>query len=151
MPHSRLILLVDDNPDDRFLVRRAMSKAGIVNPVQEAKSGSEAISYLKGESKFSDREKFPFPGIILLDLNMPDVDGFTVLEWMRSKMPVAGALVVVLSRHDEMKQINRAYSLGANSFLTKPGPEKELEGLIVAFRDYWLLRNRPPQIRSQDI
>jgi CheY-like chemotaxis protein len=147
---NRLILLVDDNHDDRFLLKRAFTKAGIVNPLREATSGNEAIEYLRGEGKFSDRAAHPMPGIILLDLNMPAVDGFQVLQWIRAKLPVQGMLVIVLSRADEMRLINRAYALGANSFLTKPGSEDELQELIKTFKDYWLLRNKPPDIKSQD-
>jgi CheY-like chemotaxis protein len=146
MPNSRTILLVDDSKDDRVLLKRAFFKAGILNPVQEVNTGNEAIQYLRGDGVYQDRVEYPFPGIVLLDLNMPGIDGFGVLEWMRGKMTVQGVLVIVLSRHDETKQINRAYALGANSFLTKPGPAEELEGLIISFRDYWLMRNKPPQI-----
>jgi CheY-like chemotaxis protein len=148
MPNNLTILLVDDSADDRFLLPRAILKAGIANPVQEVTNGSQAIQYFSGQGVYVDRERFPFPGIVLLDLNMPEVDGFGVLEWMRSKFLVQGVLVVVLSRQDEMKQVNRAYALGANSFLTKPGHVEELEELIVSFRDYWLLRNRPPEIQQ---
>ena len=147
MPHNRAILLIDDNPDDRFLLRRALVKSGIINPIHEADSGSAAIAYLNGDGKFADRTQFPFPGILLLDLNMPLIDGFGVLQWIRSKLAVQGLLVIVLSRLDELSQVNRAYALGANSFLTKPGNETDLQELIDSFRDYWIVKNKPPSIR----
>lgn len=150
MPHNRVILLVDDSADDRVLLRRAFTKAGVINPVYEVKTGREAIAYLDGEGHFADRAKFPFPRILLLDLNMPEVDGFGVLEWIRSKLAVGGLLIIILSRIDEIRQVNRAYALGANSFLTKPGPPEEMDGLISSFRDYWILRNKPPQIVHED-
>lgn len=141
---QRRILIADDSSDDLFLLKRAFATAGIINPVSEVRSGREAIAYIKGEGRFADREQYPTPGILLLDLHMPDGDGFTVLEWLRNKHGSNGLLVIVLSRVDEIKNINRAYALGANSFLTKPGEKAELEGLIRSFKDYWLLRNRPP-------
>src|SRR5436190_17090853 len=148
MPHSQVILLVDDDKDDRFLLRRSFATAGIPNPLYEVTGGAKAIAYLAGEGQYSDRNLFPLPGIILLDLNMPGVDGFDVLQWIRSKMPVQGLLIIVLSRVEHIREVNRAYALGANSFLTKPGPEKELDGIIASFRDYWILQNRPPTLNS---
>jgi CheY-like chemotaxis protein len=146
MPHrNQVILLADDDPNDRFLIRRAFQKLGIMNPLFEVHDGAAAIAYLSGEGQYGDRRLFPFPGILLLDLQMPRVDGLEVLEWVRSKLTVPGLLIVVLSRNDELRQVNRAYALGANSFLTKPGSEQELEGLISSFRDYWIIKNKPPR------
>ena len=145
MPHNRLILLADDSADDRFLLRRTFTKAGVLNPIREITSGSDVIAYLNGAGAYEDRASDPFPSILLLALHMRGVHGFGVLDWIRKEIPSRGLLVVVLSRLDEVKNVNRAYSLGANSFLTKPGTEAELEGLIGSFRDYWLLRNRPPE------
>ena len=149
MPPQRVILLVDDSEDDRFLLRRSFEKAGIVNPVQEVSSGRKAIEYLKGDGKFGDRAEYPFPGIVLLDLKMPEIDGFEVLEWIRNKLELRGVLIIVLSQLDELRQINRAYALGANSFLMKTGDPKELDGLIRAFKEYWLLKNQAPEIRAE--
>lgn len=144
MAENRLILLVDDSEDDRILLRRAFNKVGVINPVHEATSGREAIQYLEGQGPYQDRGTYPFPGILMLDLNMPHVSGFDVLQWVRDKLVSAPFLVIVLSRLDEIKNINRAYALGANSFLTKPGDEAELQSLIRSFHEYWILRNRGP-------
>src|SRR6185295_11903648 len=107
-------------------------------------SGREAIAYLNGVAPFEDRVKSPLPSVILLDLQMPDGDGFEVLQWIRNKFPSGGLLVVVLTRVEELRKINRAYALGANSFLTKPGSSEELQELIRIFSGYWLLTNRMP-------
>ena len=141
--------MVDDDPNDRFLLRRAFAKTGVANPVLELDSGSEAIHYLEGLPPYDDREAYPFPAILLLDLHMPKVDGFAVLKWIRDKFSVGGLLIVVLSRLDEMKNVNRAYQLGANSFLTKPGNPEELEQLIGSFNDYWLIHNKRPDNGEQ--
>jgi CheY-like chemotaxis protein len=138
------ILIVDDSSDDVLLLKRAFKKAGVANPIQSLKSGREAIAYLRGLAPFDDRNKHPLPSVILLDLQMPDGDGFEVLQWIRNKFPSGGLLVVVLTRIEELRKINRAYALGANSFLTKPGSAAELEELIRIFSGYWLLTNRMP-------
>ena len=145
MVNSNAILIVDDSRDDRFLLKRSLGRAGVLNPICEVGTGAEAIAYLDGSGVYADRSRFPFPGILLLDLDMPDVDGFRVLQWIRDKFSEGRFLVVVLSRLDEIKSINRAYSLGASSFLTKPGNETDLDGLIRCFRDYWIVRNHAPE------
>ena len=143
---NQTVLLVDDSDDDIALIRRSFSKIGCLNPIQVVRSGFDAISYLKGEGEYADRLKHPFPGIILLDLHMPGCDGFEVLKFMRNKLRVQGILIIVLSRLDEIKNINRAYSLGAHSFLMKPGDPDELYEVIKTFHGYWMLKNKPPQV-----
>jgi len=145
---GHVILLADDNENDRFLLRRAFQRLGVANPVREVKSGAEVMAYLEGEGLYSDRTEYPFPSILLLDLHMPDGDGFQVLNRIRNKLVAGGFLIIVLSRLDEIKNINRAYALGAHSFLSKPGNETELQDLIHSFNDYWIVRNRRP---SEDV
>ena len=147
MPHSHVILLVDDDQNDRFLLRRAFNKTGVINPVHEVGDGQAAITYLKGEGPYSDRNRFPFPKIIILDLKMPMMDGFQVLEWIRSTLPAQSLLIIVLSNVHEVRYLNRAYELGANSFISKPGNEQDLNGLVASFRDPWILQNNPGQPR----
>lgn len=134
-----VILLIDDDPDDRFLVRRSFERLGIENPLVEVHDGQEAIAYLSGDGPFADRHKYPFPGILLLDLQMPRLGGLELLNWIRLNLSVPNFLIIVLSRVDEIRQVNKAYALGANSFLIKPGNEEELRGLISSFRDYWIV------------
>jgi CheY-like chemotaxis protein len=136
------ILIVDDSSDDLILLKRAFKKAGVGNPIDWVKSGREAIEYLKLATE--GRPAHRLPSVILLDLQMPDGDGFEVLQWIRNKFPNGGLLIVVLTRVEELRAVNRAYALGANSFLTKPGSVEELNELIRIFSGYWLLTNRPP-------
>ncbi|HEV8542018.1 MAG TPA: response regulator [Verrucomicrobiae bacterium] len=145
MQQDGLILIADDSEDDLLLLKRAFVKTGVLNPIHVVKTGSETVAYLKGDGKYADREQFPFPTILLLDLHMPEGDGFDVLKWIRDKSASGGPLIIVLSRLDEIKNINRAYALGANSFLTKPGDPAELQQLIKTFHGYWLLRNKAPR------
>ena len=140
-----LILIVDDSSDDVMLLKRAFARTGVMNPLITANSGRQAIRYLNGDGEFANRDRHPMPSVILLDLQMPDGDGFDVLQWIRNRFPQGGLLVVVLTRVEEIKKINDAYALGANSFLTKPSNPEELQDLMNIFRGYWLLRNVYPE------
>jgi CheY-like chemotaxis protein len=113
------ILIADDNPHDIALVRRFFLKARILNPLKIVPDGVEAINYLQGEGKYSDRLFFPYPGLLLLDLRMPRKSGWDVLVWIQEQEPPPLG-VVVLSGADDVHTIGRAYKLGADSFLVKP-------------------------------
>src|SRR4026209_282034 len=120
------ILQVDDDPNDVFLLQHAMKKAGVANPVQVATDGQQAIDYLKGTGKFADREKFPLPCLVLLDLKLPYVMGLDVLKWIRQQ-PGMVVVVIKLTASAEDADISTAYRLGANAFLTKPSEASKLE------------------------
>jgi CheY-like chemotaxis protein len=115
-----LILLVDDNPDDLMLVVRAFERARIQRRIQTVSSGAECIGYLKGDPPYGDRTRYPIPGLVLLDLKMVGADGFDVLRWIRAQPQFARLCVVVLTSSDEIRDVNLAYKLGADSFLVKP-------------------------------
>ena len=115
-----LILLVDDNPDDIFLTQRAFERAGVPHQVRSASGGVEAIAYLAGDPPFQDRIKYPLPDLMLLDIKMPAVDGFEVLRWVRRQSHLSRLNVVMLTSSDDLRDVNLAYMLGANSFLVKP-------------------------------
>jgi CheY-like chemotaxis protein len=133
-----VILLVEDRFDDIVLARRAFEKAGISEPVFALRDGDEAIDYLSGRGQFEDRSKYPIPGLILLDLNLPKVDGFEVLKWVRNYPETRGVAVVVLTSSEEIADVNRAYALGANSFLVKPADFENLVSLGRLIRAYWM-------------
>jgi len=114
------ILLVEDNEDDVLLIRREFQRTGLPNPLQSVRSGPKAIAYLTGSGPYCDRTQYPFPALVLLDINMPGSDGFDVLKWIRRQPVFAGLCVVVLSASDEMRDVNLAFHLGADSFLVKP-------------------------------
>jgi two-component system response regulator len=138
------ILQVDDDPNDVFLLQRAMKKAGVVNPIQVATDGQQAIDYLKGAGKFADRKQFPLPCLVLLDLKLPYVMGLEVLAWIRQQ-PGAGLIVIVLTASGQEAEIASAYRLGANAFLTKPSEASKLVDMVKAIKDFWLTHNMPPQ------
>lgn len=124
MPHmsaiEREILLVDDNPDDVLLIRRTFDRAGLKHPIHTVPRGEDAIAYLKGEQPYDDRLDYPLPDLVLLDIKMPGMDGFDVLRWIRRRWEFAHLCVVMLTSSDQIRDVNQAYQLGANSFLVKP-------------------------------
>lgn len=119
-PQQPLILLVEDNEDDVLLIRRGFERAGIEHPLRVVTSGIEAIAYLTGEAPYWDRAKHPLPSLVLLDIKMPMADGFAVLKWIRRQPEFARLCVVMLTSSDEIRDVNLAYQLGANSFFVKP-------------------------------
>src|SRR5437867_3833044 len=125
----KTILQVEDDPNDVFLMQHAMKKAGLANPVHIVEDGQQAIDYLQGAGQFADREKFPFPGLMLLDLKLPYVMGLDVLKWIRQQ-PRMPLVVIVLSASAEDADIAAAYRLGANAFLTKPSQASKLEDMV---------------------
>jgi two-component system response regulator len=139
----RTILQVDDDPNDVYLLKHAMKKAGVANPIQVASDGQQAIDYLRGAGKFADRRKFPFPCLVLLDLKLPYVMGLDVLKWIREQSGMA-AVVVLLTASAEDADIATAYRLGANGFLVKPSEASKLEEMVKAIRDFWVTHNTLP-------
>jgi CheY-like chemotaxis protein len=139
---TKLILHVEDDENDVLLTRHAMEKAGVVNPVQVACDGQQAIDYLKGEGKFANRAEFPLPYLVLLDLKLPYVPGIDVLKFIRqAHLP---ALVVVLTSSDSQADIAEAYHFGANGYIVKPNESARLFEIAKAIKDFWLTLNRPP-------
>jgi CheY-like chemotaxis protein len=132
------VLLAEDSENDVLMFRRAARRAKFSQPVHVVTNGEEVVAYLKGEGEFRDRAQYPLPGLVLLDLKMPRMNGFEVLQWVRSQPQFAALQVVVLSSSDEIRDINRAYQLGANSFLVKPLSFDEFVGMLEALRSYCL-------------
>jgi len=142
-----IILLAEDSENDVVMFRRAFQQAGFQNPIQVVGDGEEAIAYLKGEGKFANRAEYPLPTLMLLDLKMPRLNGFEVLEWLREQISLRSLVVVVLTTTERLQDINRAYRLGANSFLTKPLNTEEFRQMITSLYQYWMFFNRPPETK----
>jgi len=124
--NSHAILLVEDSPDDVFFFRRAVNKAGILVDTCVAVDGLEAINYLTNQRQFADPAKFRPPCVMFLDLKLPHVNGFEVLEWLRAHPERTAPPVVVLTSSDEPEDRERAMRLGATLFLTKPPAPEQL-------------------------
>ncbi len=133
---NAVILIAEDDENDVFLIKRAFHQAQFDNPLQTVSSGEEAIAYLRGDPPFSDREKHPIPALLLLDLKMPRKNGFEVLAWIRQHVEYNSLAVVVLTSSQESADINRAYGLGANSYLVKPANFVSLVDMINRLKEY---------------
>jgi CheY-like chemotaxis protein len=143
---EEIILLAEDEEDHVVLIRRAFAKSGLSNPLYVVRDGEEAIAYLKGEGPFASRDEYPLPTLLLLDLKMPRKDGFEVLEWIRREPGLKRLQVVVLTSSEDIRDVNRAYDLGANSFLVKPMNMQDFMRLTEAVHGYWLWLTRAPEV-----
>jgi CheY-like chemotaxis protein len=143
------VLLVEDDPNDVFLMKRAFRKANLTQPLHVARDGLEAIDYLNHQGSFADAAMYPVPTLILLDLKMPRKDGFETLGWLRQQPGLKRIAVIVMSSSRELADINRAYDLGANSYLVKPGDFQTLIDLVNLIASYWLETNEKPETQSE--
>jgi CheY-like chemotaxis protein len=144
MIEQDVILLAEDNDDHVTLILRAFRKGALVNPVFVVRNGEEVIQYLKGDGKFSNRGEYPLPSLLLLDLRMPMKNGFEVLAWIRQEPAFRPLRIVVLTTSEDMKDVNRAYQLGANSFLVKPMDLEHFANLTDAIKGHWLWLSKAP-------
>jgi CheY-like chemotaxis protein len=135
------ILVAEDDPTDAYFFQRAFNRAGLPVTLHFVRDGQEVLDYLQGEGQYADRVRHPLPRLLLLDLKMPRLDGFDVLEWVRQQPIMSGVLIVIFSSSEELRDINRAYGLGANSYLVKPHSMAELTALVGQFKKYWLEAN----------
>ena len=138
------ILLVEDNPNDVLLIRRAFSKVNIPNPLNVVGDGEKAIEYLSGANEYADRSRFPLPLVILLDLKLPRKSGHEVVDWLRAQPVLKRIPVVVLTSSSMKSDVERCYDLGVNSYLVKPVNFDDLRGLMELIRQYWVGTNERP-------
>ena len=144
------ILIAEDKETDVILLRRALAKAAIANPVHFVTDGEQAIAYVTGGGEFADRRRFPLPGIIVLDLKLPRQSGLEVLRWLKTQPGLRRIPVIVLTSSAEETDVNAAYDLGANSYLVKPVSFNDLLRLVVAVNDFWMLANQRPAMADLD-
>ena len=140
------ILVVEDDENHAFFIRRAFEQAGLLNPTHFVQDGDQALAYLAGEGPYANRDEFPLPSLMLLDLKMPNTNGFEVLEWVRAHPTLSGLRIIVLTTSGATSDINRAYRLGANSFLTKPMNFTDLVQLTRWVKGYWLHCSSEPEL-----
>jgi CheY-like chemotaxis protein len=134
---SNTILLVEDNEDDVFAFQRALKKARVANPVQIAVDGQQAVDFLAGTGEFTDRARYPLPFLVFLDLKLPYRDGFEVLAWIKEQPHLRPVSVVILTGSDETRDHQKAYLLGARSYLVKPPSAEEIAQLLESMRSSW--------------
>jgi CheY-like chemotaxis protein len=132
------ILIVDDNPNDLLFMEKAFREIGVTDPIQKASGGQEAITYMKGEGKFSDRTRYAYPTFITIDLKMPETDGFAVLAFLQENPEWAVIPTVILSSSRDPDDIKKAYMLGASSYHVKPNSLDGLRELLRILHEYWM-------------
>jgi two-component system, response regulator len=144
MNKPRQILLVEDNPDDEALTVRALKKSNVANEILVVRDGLEAINYLFGQGPFAGKEVRVLPQVVLLDLNLPKLDGLGVLRRIRADDRTRVLPVVILSSSDEEQDRIQGYSLGANSYVRKPVDFEQFVRAAAQLGLYWLVLNEPP-------
>ena len=144
--NQSVILLAEDDPNDVLLIQRAFQKTNIANPLHVVRDGEEAVAYLSGERHYADRDSHPLPVLMLMDLKMPRKSGLEVLEWLRQQPGLKRLPVVVLTSSNQSPDVNRAYDLGANSYLVKPAGFDSLLDLVKSLDVYWLILNEKPEL-----
>lgn len=146
---NRTVLLVEDDPGDTRLIRRAFEKANFEANLVRARDGDDAVAYLDGTGPYQNREQHPLPSMVLLDIKLPRRSGFEVLSWIRrDARPLRRIPVVILTSSHHAVDINRAYELGANAYTVKPDTIAKLTALLVAVNEFWVRSNQFPLLAA---
>jgi CheY-like chemotaxis protein len=132
------IMVVDDSPNDLLFIEKAFREIGVTDPIHKISGGAEAIAYMMGRGKYSDRSLYAYPTFITIDLKMPGTDGFAVLEHLKDNPDWAIIPTVVLSSSRDLDDIRKAYMLGASSFHVKPNSLDGLRRQLKVLHDYWM-------------
>ncbi|MBE9063712.1 response regulator [cf. Phormidesmis sp. LEGE 11477] len=140
------ILMVEDDSNDIFFIQRAFRQVNKTNPIRVVKDGEAAIDYLSGAGEYSDREQYPLPTLILLDLKLPRRSGTEVLKWLRQQPVIKRLPVVILTSSRENVDVNTTYELGISSYLVKPVSFDALSSMIATLNTYWLKLNEYPSV-----
>lgn len=131
------VLIAEDDENDAFLIQRAFSKSGFTRMPHICRDGLETIAYLEGKAEFADRQRFPFPRVLVTDLKMPRFNGFELLQWAREHPEFLIIPTIVMSSSDDPSDVKYAYCLGANAYLTKPSSAREMQEAIQSFLTFW--------------
>lgn len=145
---DKIILLVEDNPDDELLTLRALRRDEALQEVVVARDGAEALDYLFMTGRYSERDPGVMPDLILLDLKLPKIDGLGVLRRMRARESTRLMPVVVLTSSREERDVIESYDLGANSYIRKPVDFEQFNRAVEYIKVYWLDLNESPPARS---
>jgi CheY-like chemotaxis protein len=145
---EKVILLVEDNPDDEALTLRALKKSNVQNDVVVARDGAEALDYLFGTGAYAKNGATALPQVVLLDLKLPKIDGLEVLKRLREDERTSVLPVVILTSSKEEQDLLNGYRLGANSYIRKPVDFVQFSEAVRQLGLYWLLLNETPPIRK---
>jgi CheY-like chemotaxis protein len=140
----RPILCAEEEENDAFFLQRAFRQAAVPNPLIVVPDGQAAIDYCSASGQYTNREEYPLPCLLLLDLNMPKKSGLEVLKWIRAQPSFCTLPVVVVTSSTQDVDLHRAYIQGANAYLVKPAKPNDLIVMVKAINDFWLRQNRRP-------
>jgi len=144
-----VVLLVEDDDHALFLMQHAFAEACPRLRLEAVSTGDQAVAYLLGEGRYADRGQYPLPALILLDLSMPRTTGLDVLAWIRARPGLRRVPVIVQSLSANPEEINRAYDLGANSYVVKPLHFHELLDLLRVIEAYWIRTHQPGDLAAR--
>lgn len=140
----KFVLLVEDNPDDELLTIRALNKANVANDIDVVRDGREALDFLFCEGQYADRDQSSMPGLILLDLKLPKLNGIEVLQHMRADPRTKLTPVVILTSSSQDEDVVHSYESGANSYVRKPVDFSDFVDAVARLGLYWMILNEPP-------
>ena len=144
---DKVILVVEDNPDDEEFTLRALNRAKVTNEIVVTRDGSEALDWLFATGKYAGRDTSASPAVVLLDLKLPKLSGIDVLKRMRAEESTRYTPVVVLTSSSEDEDMLRSYASGANSYVRKPVEFADFANAVAQLGIYWMLLNEPPPKR----
>jgi CheY-like chemotaxis protein len=145
----KAVLLVEDEQADVFIMQRAWKKAEVENPLMVVNDGRAAVDYLSGNGQYADRQKFPIPCLVLLDIKLPYLSGLQVVEWLRKYEPCSTLPAVFLTSSASDMDVDRAYQLGGNAYLVKPPTPEKLVQMLQDLKNFWMKQNKfPPDVLS---
>jgi CheY-like chemotaxis protein len=145
-----VVLRVDDNPDDLLLFQLAWERTRAENPIRFTATRKEAVDYLEGRGKFADRDAYPLPAVIVIDMRLPDGNAAEFLRWLRGHPKLNRLVVIVLSGTAHQEDVNEAYRCGANSFLLKSPSSRHLQDTVNLIQSYWLNQNFMPGLSVKE-
>jgi len=143
------ILLIEDAEGEALHVKRMLRGAGLEDPVFWLQDGLSAMAYFNGEGIYADRKKYPLPEVVLLDLKMPEIDGYQFLKWLRSQPELTGIVVIVLTAETNPTKIQMAYQLGATSFLAKDANQEEFRNMVQFLRGLSRVVHNTPRPKAE--
>lgn len=141
---QNMIMLVEDNPNDAALIERALRKTGIQNAIFRAQDGLDALHYLFATGRYEDRDPIDMPAVVLIDLNLPNIDGLEVLRRMRTDYRTKLVPIVIFTGSNDEQDLINGYTMGANSYVRKPTDGDQFEKIVAKIVGYWLDLNESP-------